>query len=63
MSTWSSTFGKGHLSDIRIANISKSFTHTMAAKTSCHKIWNKITSVSPCVYKVDYLGLRLGLLS
>ena len=35
--------------DIRVTNISKSFTYKMAAETSWHKIWNEITSLSPYV--------------
>ena len=34
--------GKACLSDIRVTNISKSFTHKMAAKTSWHTGWLKI---------------------
>ena len=36
--------------DIRVTNISKSFTsYKMATETSWHKIWNEITSLSPYV--------------
>jgi len=38
------------LSDGRITNISKNFTHKMAAKTSW-QIWNEITSLSPYVFR------------
>ena len=43
MSTWSSTYKpSAYLSDIRVTNISKSFTHKMAAKTSWHRYGTKL---------------------
>ena len=42
MSTLSLTTDKAYLSDSRIPNISKSFTHKMAAKTSWHTYGTKL---------------------
>jgi len=45
---------KAYLSEV--TNISNSFTHKMAAKTSWHRynvgLWNEITSLSPYVYDI-----------
>jgi len=44
MSTWSSTCRQRYLglSDIRVTNISKSFTHKMAAETNWHRYGTKL---------------------
>ena len=55
MSTWSLACRQSvFLSDSRITNISKSFTHKMAAKTSW-QIWNEITSLTLCITGVNTL--------
>ena len=41
---------KTYVSDNRVRNISKSFTHKMAAKTSWHDMKNEITSLSAYVF-------------
>jgi len=41
-SIWSLTYIKAYLSDITVTNISESFTHKMAAKTSWHRYGTKL---------------------
>jgi len=40
---------KGYLSDIRVTNISKSFAHKMAAKTSWHRYGTKLCHYHLCI--------------
>jgi len=46
---------KAHLNDITVTNLSQSFTHKMAVKTSWHRYGTKLRHCHPVYTRVAYV--------
>ena len=59
MSIWSLTYRQTYLSDSKETNISKSFTHKMAAKTSLHRYGTKLRHCYRMYTETDLFATHL----